>query len=126
MRELKRRLKVRRSQADGLAAGVGIGYVRDENGKLVKKKAAQSDDIYVTDENGELVPYEPPGPRRFTEEDQERCDRTRDQRHTRSWFTQELLKIAEGRVKVTREQYQALVAFGKARGFNTKRSPGRR
>jgi len=34
--------------------------------------------------------------------------------------------IAEGRVKVTREQYQALVAFGKARGFNTKRSPGRR
>src|SRR5215469_11149191 len=105
VRELKRRLKVRRSQADGLAAGVGIGYVRDENGKLVKKKAAQSDDIYVTDENGELVPYEPPGPRRFTEEDQERCDRTRDQRHTRSWYNKTLEAVIEGRLTMTKERY---------------------
>ena len=115
---------MQRSQADGLA-GVGIGYVRDENGKLVKKKAAQSDDIYVT-ENGQLVPYVPPGPRRWTQEAQERCDRARAQRHTRSWFDKQLLDIWEGRLKVTREQYQALITFGRRRGWNGKRPSGKR
>jgi hypothetical protein len=91
----------------------------------VKKRIAR-EDIYVRDEHGEPVPYVPPGPRRFTEEDEERCDRTRDQVHTRQWFTRELLKIAEGRVKVSRERCQALVTFGRSKGWHKKRSPAKR
>jgi len=117
-------LKVQRSQGDGLA-GVGIGYVRDENGKLVKKKAAQSDDIYVTDENGQLVPYVPPGPRRFTAEDQERCDRTRDQRHTRSWYNKTLEAVIEGRLTMTKERYHALITYGRSKGWHRRPSAKR-
>jgi hypothetical protein len=109
---------------DGPADGV-ICYAKDENGKLVKKRIAR-EDFYTRDENGEVVPYVPPGPRRFTEEDRERCDRTRDLVHTRQWFNQELLKIAEGRVKVSWERYQALITFGRSKGWHQKRSPAKR
>ena len=124
VRELKRRLKVQRSQGDGLA-GVGVGYIRDENGKLVKKRTAQPDDIYVTDENGELVPYEPPGPRRFTEEDQARCDRARARRHTRVWYDQTLEAFIEGRLTMTKEQYHALITYGRFKGWHRRPSAKR-
>ena len=115
---------MQRPQADGPAAGVGVCYVRDENGKLVKKRIT-ADDIYVTDENGQLVPYAPPGPRPFTREDQERCDRTRDRRHTRSWYDRQLERIVEGELVLTKAQREALFALGRSKGWHRRSSAKR-
>ena len=126
---------------------VGISYVEDANGRLVKKRptakrrasrkspAAKVEDVmpYVRNENGELVPYygeiyvedengdvvaAPPSPRRrFTPEDSARAHRTRDRRHTRSWWLKKLVAIVEGQETVTREQFYAHMAFGKSHGW---------
>jgi len=118
---------------------VGISYVEDENGKLVKKRTAVlrrtplrkmparrktpadgiRDDIYVQDETGDVVRYVPP-PRRFTQADRERVNKNRDRRHSRIWYAKQLLAVAEGRLILTKEQYHALIAFGRLKGWNRR------
>ena len=109
------------------SVGVGISYVKDENGKLIKKRTPAvrktpadgiDDDVYVLDENGELVPWSPPPPRPFTQEDQERIYRTRDRRHTRAWYNKTLEAVIEGRLIMTKEQYHALTVLGRSKGWN--------
>jgi hypothetical protein len=119
-------------------AGVGIGYVEDENGKLVKKRAgvrSKTPDVfnvcgvdYVYDENGRAIPYvaaPPPDPKPFSEADRERVKQTRD-RYTRGAWSKMLRDIFEGRIKVSREQLQALLTYGRAKDWNRKRSRGGR
>jgi len=109
------------------SAGVGVGYVKDENGKLVKRRASVRsrtptdvirihDVDYVQDETGELVPYVPPPPQQFARKDRARASKNRDRRHGRRWYAKRLLAIAEGNVTVGKEQCQALLAFGRLKG----------
>jgi hypothetical protein len=96
--------------ADGIRDDI---YVEDENGELVPYDGIQ----YVKDANGELVPYVPPPPRQFTEEDRKRANKNRE-RYTRAAWGKKLRAIAEGRVTVTKEQFQAHLAYGRFRGWN--------
>src|SRR5215813_2514059 len=118
------------------SAGVGIAYLEVENGKLTKRRTTVlrrtplrkmparrktpadgiRDDIYVQDETGDVVRYVPP-PRRFTQADRERVNKNRDRRHSRIWYAKQLLAVAEGRLILTKEQYHALIAFGRLKGW---------
>jgi len=119
------------------SAGVGIAYVKDENGKLVKRRASAKrrtsarsrtptdvirihDVDYVQDETGELVPYVPPPPQQFARKDRARASKNRDRRHGRRWYAKRLLAIAEGNVTVSKEQCQALLAFGRLKGWHRR------
>jgi hypothetical protein len=62
----------------------------------------------------------------LTQEDQERIYRTRDLRHTRFWYARQLAAFIDGELKLSREQYHALLSFGRMRGWNKKHSPAKR
>jgi len=117
-------------------AGACIAYIEDKNGKLVKRRASAkrrtsasrripADDIgddipYVKNENGELVPYVPPPRQQFARKDRVRASKNRDRRHGRRWYAKRLLAIAEGNVTVSKEQCQALLAFGRLKGWHRR------
>jgi len=125
------------------SAGVGIAYIEDENGKLTKRRTTVLNrtparrktptarrtpadtihihgDVYVQDETGELVPYVPPPPQPFAPKDRARASKNRDRRHGRRWYAKRLLAIAEGNVTVSKEQCQALLAFGRLKGWHRR------
>jgi len=129
------------------SAGVGIAYIEDENGKLTKRRTTVLNrtparrktptarrtpadaihihgEVFVQDENGKLVPYVPPPPGQFTEKDLERVSQKRD-RYTRAAWDKELRAIAEGRLTMTKEQFQALIAYGRFKGWNRRPPPKR-
>jgi hypothetical protein len=74
---------------------VGISYVEDENGRLVKKRTAVLRRTPLRNKN-------------------------RDRRHSRIWYAKQLLAVAEGRLILTKEQYHALIAFGRLKGWNRR------
>lgn len=103
-----------------------ISYVEDGNGKLVRSPARRRspaenihEEMYVSDENGDLVPYVPP-PRRFTQKDRERADQSRT-RYTRSKWCRTLLDFAEGKVSMSKQQFQAHLVYGRSRGWHLPR-----
>jgi hypothetical protein len=114
------------------SAGVGIAYIEDANGKLTKRRTTVlrrtptrrkiptarrtpaggiRDDIHVKDENGA------PPPRQFTQADRERVNKNRE-RYTRAAWGKELRAIAEGRLTMTKEQFEAFIHYGRFRGWN--------
>jgi|SRR5215469_1587777 len=66
-----------------------------------------------------------PSPNPFTEEDRQRTRKTRERHHTKRWYEKQLLAIANGDVVPTKEQHDALLAFGQGRGWN-RRPPSKR
>lgn len=71
---------------------------------------------YEFDQWGQLVPFDPSRKRprkRLTNEE-------RKIHRTRAWFCRQLLAVANGDVVMTAQQYRALVAFGRARGWNRR------
>jgi len=102
--------------------GVGIGYFEDENGKLIKRKAPRKRSVRRN------APASAPAPRKarvrasrpLTQEDRERIYRTRDQRHTKFWYARQLAAFIDGELKLSREQYHALLSFARMRGWNKK------
>ena len=108
--------------------GVGIGYVQDSDGKLIKRKARRKKSV------PRRAPASASAPRKarvrasrpMTQEDRERICRNRDQRHTKFWFARQLAAIFDGELKLSREQYHALLTFGRMRGWLKKRSPTKR
>ena len=77
------------------------------------------------DEQGNFVGElgEPRKP--FTEEDRQRTRERRQRHHTRREYEKQLLAVANGEVILTTQQYRALIAFGRVRGWN-RRSPNKR
>ena len=86
------------------SAGVGIAYVADENGKLVKRRASAR----------RKTPARRRAPHPVTAEDRERMDRNTD-RHTRAWYCKTLGAFIEGRLTMTKEQYHALTVLGRSK-----------
>jgi len=94
-------------------AGVGIAYVEDENGKLVKQRASAQRKT-----SARRTPHP------VTAEDRVRIDRHTD-RHTRSWYNKTLEAVIEGRLIMTKEQYHALTVLGRSKGWHRQPSPKR-
>lgn len=73
------------------------------------------------DEPGQLVPS-PPSPkrsrRRLTKKERERERARRKKHHTKAWFERQLLAVASGELVMTQQQYRALLAFGRVRGWH--------
>jgi len=61
----------------------------------------------------------------FTEEDKQRVRERRQRHHTRRWYERQLLAVAEGKLVMPNKEYKALVAFGRARGWNRRLSSKR-
>jgi hypothetical protein len=123
--DAKRQARFQR-QAD--FPGVGIGYYQDSDGKLIKRKAPRKKSVPRSTPASASAPRKARvrASRPMTEEDQERINRNRDQRHTRFWFARQLAAIFDGELKLSREQYHALLSFGRMRGWLKKRSPTKR
>ena|SRR5215469_10313391 len=96
--------------------GVGIGYFEDENGKLIKRKPRRKRSVSASAPRKARVRASRP----LTQEDRERIYRTRDQRHTRFWYARQLAAFIDGELKLSREQYHALLSFARMRGWNKK------
>jgi len=61
----------------------------------------------------------------LTEEERERDRARRRTHHTKAWYCRQLLAVASGELCLTKKQYQALLAFGRVRGYH-RRSPSKR
>jgi hypothetical protein len=107
--------------------GVGIGYFEDENGKLIKRKPPRKRSVRRSAPSSASVPRKARvrASRPMTEEDRERISSTRDQRHTRFWYAQQLAAFIDGKLKLSREQYHALLSFARMRGWDKKYRPGK-
>jgi len=111
-------------QQQAMFRGVGIGYFKDENGKLIKRKAPKKRSV----PRRAPVSGKAPAPRKahvrasrtMSQEDLERIYRNRDQRHTRFWYARQLAAFIDGELKLSREQYHALLSFARMRGWNKK------
>ena len=95
-------------------ADIGIAYVENETGKLVKQRASARRKTSAR----RRVPHP------ITAEDRERIDRNTD-RHTRSWYNKTLEAVIEGRLIMTKEQCHALTVLGRSKGWN-RRPPVKR
>jgi len=101
-----------RADMDSILRGVAERSKREiTNGGAMAETA--SDGNSYEDGNGEL-PYFPP--RQFSQEDRERANQNRT-RYTRSQWGRALLDFAQGRLTMTKEQYQALIAYGRSKGW---------
>jgi len=54
----------------------------------------------------------------FTEEDRQRTWERRQRHRTRRWYERQLLAVAEGSLVMSNNEYKALLAFGRGRGWN--------
>ena len=104
------------------SAGVGIGYFEDENGKLTKRRTTV---LRRTPTRKKTPTANGDSPaRQFTRADRERVNKNRC-RYTRAAWLKQMLAIAEGRLTVTKEQFQAFRDYGRSRGWH-RRSPSKR
>jgi hypothetical protein len=101
--------KTMNEEAAAENADVGIAYVEDETGKLVKQRASAQ----------RKAPARRRVPPALTAEDRERIGRNTD-RHTRSWYNKTLEAVIEGRLIMTKEQYHALTVLGRSKGWNRR------
>jgi len=62
----------------------------------------------------------------FTDEDKQRVRERRQRHHTRRWYERQLLAVAEGRLVMSNKEYEALIAFGRVRGWNRRSPPSKR
>ena len=96
---------------------VGIGYIEDENGKLTKRRTT----VLRRTPTRRKTPTAKgdSAPRQFIQADRERVNRNRV-RYTRAAWGRELRAFAEGRLHMTKEQFQAFIAYGRFRGWNRR------